>query len=129
MRQLRLLLDSRFANYDIFVNNDVAEYAPATYYTAAEADAYNATIGGHVSAGDVQTPAVYTQIPVSTALVDGTTYYTAADGSTSIVYEDGTSAANNGTNYWEKTSNAVLYMLLFSIGVAQSLRLLVHWLS
>ena len=102
-------LDSRFANYDIFVNNDVAEYAPATYYTAAEADAYNATIGGHVSAGDVQTPAVYTQIPVSTALVDGTTYYTAADGSTSIVYEDGTSAANNGTNYWEKTSNAVLY--------------------
>ena len=87
---------------------------PASNYTEATAKAYNAKLPGAVKAGDVQTaysPAVYTQIAAATALVDGETYYTAADGSTSIVYEDGVSDANDGTNYWEKTADEVLEVL------------------
>ncbi len=79
------------------------------YHTAETAAAYNATLTGHKDEGDVKTPAEYTQIPAATPLVDGTTYYTANDGSTSIVYEDGVSAANDGTNYWEKTADATYY--------------------
>ncbi len=43
----------------------------------------------------------YSQIDAAVDLEDGVTYYTASDGSTYTVYEDGVSEANNGNNYWE----------------------------
>ena len=105
----RLSKDAYTANPSLDDAADVIHAAAAEKYDAAGAIAYNSGLEGAKAAGDVKTPAVYTQIAATTVLINGETYFTAADGSTSIVYEDGVSEGNDGTNYWALTSPAVYY--------------------
>ena len=98
-------LDSRFANYDIFVNNDVAEYVPATYYTAAEADAHNATLDDAVDEDDVEIPAQYA-LTTDEEVDNGKTYYT-EDGGVYTEVENPTD--EDIEDYYELISAAVNY--------------------